>query len=398
MTITAPTSSMVELSTRLGVVITARVHPGESNSSWICHEILNFLTGGSVEAKRLRHLFVFKVIPMLNPDGVINGNYRYVSGIDPKVQGLTLAPSLNCSTYRTSLAGVDLNRRWSDPSPIFQPTIYQAKQMIMRLKRCRQILTICDIHGHSRREGVFMYGCMTKAYSFPDSSIFPRYFDNQCEFFSLHDCNFKMQECKASTMRVVMNRDLGVSCAYTLEASLSGTTAHHFSLRNLLRIGLDYSLSLLQFYERYYSANYHHGINYKTKNCESECESGLKASFGHPTQTSKVKSRYDEDSVGSDSNPSDDNLSETEAIKLLTSNYNFLNVSPGQKQSTSMKKKKIRRSEKAKLKKRRRRHQCTIMNLGQPDITVNLKGNYKAVRNARDIKEWSCIPAITFPI
>lgn len=37
-------------------------------------------------AKYLRNNFVFKIIPMLNPDGVIIGNYR------------------------TSLSGMDLNR------------------------------------------------------------------------------------------------------------------------------------------------------------------------------------------------------------------------------------------------------------------------------------------------
>jgi len=40
----------------------------------------------------LRDNFVFKVIPMLNPDGVIVGNYR------------------------CSLSGLDLNRQWQGPS------------------------------------------------------------------------------------------------------------------------------------------------------------------------------------------------------------------------------------------------------------------------------------------
>jgi murein tripeptide amidase MpaA len=54
--------------------------------------VINFLTDTeNIEAKLLREKFIFKLIPMLNPDGVINGNYR------------------------TSLAGCDLNRRWKNP-------------------------------------------------------------------------------------------------------------------------------------------------------------------------------------------------------------------------------------------------------------------------------------------
>lgn len=66
----------------------ARIHPGESNSSWMMKGIIDFLVSDSPEARVLREKFVFKIVPMLNPDGVINGNYR------------------------CSLAGADLNRRW----------------------------------------------------------------------------------------------------------------------------------------------------------------------------------------------------------------------------------------------------------------------------------------------
>ena len=48
---------------------------------------LDFLISDSDEAKILRKNFIFKIVPMLNPDGVRYGNYR------------------------TSLLGVDLNRR-----------------------------------------------------------------------------------------------------------------------------------------------------------------------------------------------------------------------------------------------------------------------------------------------
>ena len=90
------------------------------------------------EAKILRDNFVFKIIPMLNPDGVINGNYR------------------------CSLAGCDLNRRWKAPSKMIHPTIYNTKKLIKNLHAEREVLMYCDFHGHSRKQNVFMYGCNNK--------------------------------------------------------------------------------------------------------------------------------------------------------------------------------------------------------------------------------------------
>lgn len=54
-----------------------RTHPGESNSSYIMKGILNYLTSNTPEANVLRDHFVFKIVPMINCDGTINGNYRY---------------------------------------------------------------------------------------------------------------------------------------------------------------------------------------------------------------------------------------------------------------------------------------------------------------------------------
>jgi len=102
--------NLENFSSRKGVVITARVHPGESVASWMMRGVLSFLTDPTnSEAKLLRENFVFKVIPMLNPDGVINGNYR------------------------CSLAGCDLNRRWKTPSKMLHPTIYHTKKLLKQI-------------------------------------------------------------------------------------------------------------------------------------------------------------------------------------------------------------------------------------------------------------------------
>ena len=96
---------------------------------------LRFITGESPEAKLLRSRLVFKIIPMLNPDGVIAGNYR------------------------CSLMGVDLNRRWDDANKFMYPTIHAAKSMLTRFSAQRKVLLFCDLHGHSRRFNIFIYGC-----------------------------------------------------------------------------------------------------------------------------------------------------------------------------------------------------------------------------------------------
>jgi cytosolic carboxypeptidase protein 2/3 len=129
LTITAPCRSPEDLIIRPVVVLTARVHPGETNASWIMQGMIEFLTSDSVEAEAMRHRYVFKMVPMLNIDGVINGNYR------------------------TNLAGVDLNRRWNAPNKEQHPTVYFTKAMVRRLKQTRTIATILDLHGHSRKHG-----------------------------------------------------------------------------------------------------------------------------------------------------------------------------------------------------------------------------------------------------
>ena len=95
------------------IIICSRVHPGESNASFIMEGFLEFIVSNEKEAKVLRDLFVFKVIPMLNPDGVIVGNYR------------------------TSLSGFDLNRQWVNPDKLLSPEIFAMKQMVKKTLECR---------------------------------------------------------------------------------------------------------------------------------------------------------------------------------------------------------------------------------------------------------------------
>ena len=69
-------SAPEEIAIRKAVILTARVHPGESNASYMMKGCIDFLVSDDPKAQYLRDTFVFKIIPMLNPDGVIVGNYR----------------------------------------------------------------------------------------------------------------------------------------------------------------------------------------------------------------------------------------------------------------------------------------------------------------------------------
>jgi len=127
-------SDPVDIAVRKSVILTARVHPGETNASWIMNGIINMLVGDEEQAKILRDTFVFKIIPMLNPDGVIVGNYR------------------------CSLQGSDLNRCYIGSSSKIHPTNYHTKLMMKRTLESRDIFFYCDLHGHSVGRNVFMYG------------------------------------------------------------------------------------------------------------------------------------------------------------------------------------------------------------------------------------------------
>eukprot|EP00767_Chilomastix_cuspidata_P001576 gnl/Chilomastix_cuspidata/1699.p1 GENE.gnl/Chilomastix_cuspidata/1699~~gnl/Chilomastix_cuspidata/1699.p1 ORF type:complete len:1173 (-),score=269.10 gnl/Chilomastix_cuspidata/1699:25-3543(-) len=183
------------------IVLSARVHPGESNSSWIMKGVIDFLTSSKRIARALRRRFVFKIVPMLNPDGVAAGNYR------------------------TNLAGFDLNRTWATPSSRLQPPIFSLKQLMAKAQERHGVALFLDVHGHSVKKNIFAYGCENNSNPMLRSleKIFPRVLWNLSDIFSFHDCSFGVQRSKSGTGRVVARRELGIVNAFTIESSFFGS-------------------------------------------------------------------------------------------------------------------------------------------------------------------------------
>ena len=83
--------------------------------------------------------YIFKIIPMVNIDGVIYGNSR------------------------CDLSGTDINRRWTrNPNKHMYPIISAIRTLFNRLKMDEyEFDYFIDLHGHSRQLGTFIYGCKT---------------------------------------------------------------------------------------------------------------------------------------------------------------------------------------------------------------------------------------------
>ena len=208
--------------------LTSRVHPGEANASWALDGLLSFLCSSQPAACHLRQLAVVKLVPMLNIDGVVEGNYR------------------------SNLSGLDLNRYWSRSNARDHPTIHAARQLLFELgRRHEPLLLYVDWHGHSTMSSTGLYGCNEKESSIrarpateeerraeaeddwlgvvPPQSLhlrerlFPMLVSLRGSgLFEYSECTFNVSAYKAGSARVVVWQGLRLTAAYTLETSFRG--------------------------------------------------------------------------------------------------------------------------------------------------------------------------------
>ena len=123
------------LAPRRVVFLSCRVHPGETPASHALAGFLDFVVSSAPEATALRRKVTFVVVPMLNPDGCVAGNYRADSN------------------------GVDLNRRWRDCTAAREPTLHATKALIKWYARdpCHALDFFVDVHAHTSSKASFLY-------------------------------------------------------------------------------------------------------------------------------------------------------------------------------------------------------------------------------------------------
>ncbi|XP_064521338.1 BEN domain-containing protein 5 isoform X6 [Pseudopipra pipra] len=196
--------------------------------------IIDFLVSHHPIAKVLRDHLVFKIAPMLNPDGVYLGNYR------------------------CSLMGFDLNRHWANPSPWAHPTLHGVKQLIIDMYNNPKINLefYIDIHAHSTMMNGFMYGNIFEDEErFQRQAVFPKLLCQNAEDFSYSSTSFNRDAVKAGTGRRFLGGLLNdTSYCYTLEVSfysyiLGGpASAVPYTEEAYMKLGRNVARTFLDYY------------------------------------------------------------------------------------------------------------------------------------------------------
>eukprot|EP00756_Hemistasia_phaeocysticola_P022584 Hpha_TRINITY_DN15843_c7_g8::TRINITY_DN15843_c7_g8_i1::g.187641::m.187641 len=188
------------------ILLTARVHPGETAASYCIDGVINLLLAkDDPRGAALRENFVFKIIPMLNPDGVVRGHYR------------------------TDTLGVNLNRVYETPCDTLHPTICAARRLFLSLHNTGRLAAYIDFHAHATKRGCFIYGNALELERQVENLVYPKLIALNTPHFDFSSCNFTERNMrsknkrdglsKEGTGRVALFNESGLTHCYTLECN-----------------------------------------------------------------------------------------------------------------------------------------------------------------------------------
>ena len=226
------TNPYVPIEKKKYIIAVARVHPAETVGSWVMEGFLRFISSKHPEAIKLRSKFVFKVIPMLNPDGVIVGNSR------------------------TSMSGNDLNRTYINPCEEKHPEIVALKNLAESLQKegKDKVFLFVDMHGHFSKKGSFIYGPHYPMHNtmYFKTKIIPRLIGERTDMFRYFSSKFRVSKNKKKAARAVMHKEFKIGYSYTLETSYYGYLNANretmpFNCESLFILGEKFARSILEY-------------------------------------------------------------------------------------------------------------------------------------------------------
>lgn len=184
------------------ILVSCRIHPGETNASYMCRGLLKYLTSNSPKLKEFLERNIVKVVPMSNPDGVLFGNFR-----------------TSTADFYADFLGVDLNRAFDSDDEIINPEVVALKELGMRLKQEHgdRFNLFLDLHGHSSERNIFTYGpdYDTTETNFYQIRLLPKILNSKSRYFKYSSCSFKLEDYKRNTARGFFLNTVGVN-AYTV--------------------------------------------------------------------------------------------------------------------------------------------------------------------------------------
>lgn len=201
------------------VYVGARVHPGETASSYMVHGLLAFLLQPrNPYARALRNRFVFHVVPMINPDGVARGHFR------------------------TDVYGANLNRLYAAPSATKQPAIFAIKSILRQACTLfspvvldgsnrgggSPVFAFIDLHGFTARHGCYIIGNSLPAHRESRSLMFAQLMQLYAPQFNANACSFGKSKRGMAPKRLLYGTPYGqlVPSALTPLAEASNESPH----------------------------------------------------------------------------------------------------------------------------------------------------------------------------